>query len=64
MWSKEGYRLIPPACDFRIELESTITLRAKSVLFAFFLAEFHLSTETVGTFQIGQHFLKMAPLFA
>ena len=47
-----------------MEFKSTFTFRAKSVLFIFFLAEFHLCTETVGAFEIGQHFLNMAPLFA
>src|SRR4030043_20658 len=54
--------LFPPFRQFRVEFKSTITLRTKSVLSVFFLAEFHLCTETVGTFQIGQHFLEMTPL--
>jgi len=47
-----------------MELKTTLTFRTKSVLFVLFLAEFHLCTETVGTFEIGQHFLNVAPLFA
>jgi hypothetical protein len=47
-----------------MELESTFTFRTKSVLFIFFLAELHLCAKAVGTFEIGQHFLNMAPLFA
>ena len=47
-----------------MELESTFTFGTKSVLFVFFLAKFHLCTETVGTFKVGQYFLDVAPLFA
>jgi hypothetical protein len=46
-----------------IELKSTtITLHTKSGLFASFLPEFNLSTETIRTFQVGQHFLNRAPM--
>lgn len=47
-----------------MELKSTITLRTKGVLSVFFLAEFYLCSEAIGTFQVGEHFLNTTPLFA
>ena len=47
-----------------MELESTFTFGTKSVLFVFFLAKFHLCTEAIGTFKVGQLLLNVAPLFA
>jgi hypothetical protein len=60
----KGDGLIPPAGEFRIKFESAIALCTKGVLFVFFFKEFYLCVKTVGTFQVGQHFLDMAPLFA
>jgi Na+-driven multidrug efflux pump len=49
--------------NFRVEIKPALAFLAFSVLFLFlFLAEFHFGAEAMGTFQVGQQLLNVAPL--